>query len=173
LPIKQKNRRLFMTRKRKTSDVPVPEPEAAAAVNIKKPRPVRRTLTREEAQTLIGEVFVATSCWSPVRAYRVVGLTKTAKSALLEDVPLLKVGEDDHGDGSRKIDRAFLDKFPVRDEQGKLLRDKLRCLTTQLILVGEVSDLSKTVLECTTFNIRDGAWWAGDDLDRVYQFVEY
>ena len=163
-----------MPRKRKAPDVPVPEPEPAAVV-VKKPRPVRPTLTREEAQTLIGEVFVATSCWSPVRAYRVVGLTKTAKSALLEDVPVLKVGEDDHGDGERKIDRAFLDKFPVRDEQGKLLRDKLRCLTTQLILVDELSELPQTILERTRFNFRGsqfGAHWASD-LDRVYSFVSY
>lgn len=174
-----------MPRKRKAEARAGPEPESASAqpeikedAGTKKVRThKRRTLTPDEAQTLIGEVFVATSCWSAVKAYRVVGLTRTSKSALLERVPVLTVGQDRYADGSRKIDRAFLDQHPVREEpaggeQGKLLRDKLPDLETKLILVSKPSEYSKTPFERAHFNFGECAYWA-KDLDRVYSFVEY
>lgn len=174
-----------MPRKRKAEARAGPEPESASAPpeikedagtgrdQLKKVRTnKRRTSTPDEAQTLIGEVFVVTSFRSPVKAYRVVGLTKTSKSALLESVPVLTVGQDRYGDGSRKIDRAFLDQHPVCDGQGKLLRDKLPDLETKLILVSKPSDYSKTLFERAHFNFGECAYCA-KDLDRVFRFVEY
>lgn len=79
-------------------------------------------LTREEIEALVGRVFqrVYKLTTYGVEMYRVIDLTKSKKSVLVERVPLLTVGQDDpHCGGTRKIDLDFLEKNPVLDADGK------------------------------------------------------
>ena len=141
----------------------MPKRKADSAKAVKGPKRTKHefALPPERMASIVGKVFMTTHCYRAPDVFRVVGLTKSRKSAHLEPVPLQTIGEDWHGNGSRKIDCAWLLANPVHDADGQCLRrthltavprldneDSVSFPFQKIYRLHEVSDLDVTIGFC-------------------------
>ena len=118
------------------------------------------TVPRHLMKELLGKLFVVTYTYREPEAFRVVGFTKTLKTAFIEPVPLKNTGDDAHGNGHRQLDEEWLANNPVQGPDGKLLRPSEHSVVPKVDHSNHVSFSLEKIYRA----------WQTDDVSRIYHY---